>query len=116
MKFRKTENIYQIIRVTGNEHHILGIRFDENPNEKNTIQIIDLDFPKIDNTKVRTSHTELLDQVLDGLDSLNRSLQTTYMLSKIYYVPSLDGSSSIYRTLIRALIRRYHNSNKFEEF
>ena len=39
MKFRKTENIYQVIRVTGNEHHILGIRFDENPNEKNTIQI-----------------------------------------------------------------------------
>lgn len=114
MRFTKSENIYKITRITGNQDHILGICFNTKTNQENTIQIIDLHFPNIDNSIVRTSHTELLTQVLDGLNCLNQSLQTNYKLSKIYYVPSLDGVG-IYRALIRTLIRHYHEGKEFEE-
>ena len=114
MRFTKSENIYKITRITGNQDYILGICFDTKDSQEDTIQIIDLHFPNLDNTKVRTSHTELLTQILDGLNCLNQSLETNYTLSKIYYVPSLN-ESGIYRALIRTLIRHYHEGKEFEE-
>ena len=122
MKFIKTDNIYKITGLTKNDWTqilnfcFLGICFDDKDNTENTIQIIDLHFPEIDNTKVRTLHTELLKQVCAGLDSFNQSFETNYSVSKIYYIPFLNGSNSIYRTLISFLIQHYHEGKEFQEW
>lgn len=116
MKFSQIENIYRVIRESNRESNILCVCFNENKTNENTIQIIDLKFPNIEDTKIRTSHTELLDQVLNGLDSVNESFQTNYKLSKIYYVPSDDGSGFIYRNLTHALIRHYHEGKEFKKY
>ena len=46
---------------------------------------------------------------------LNEVIGKNYKLSKIYYVPSEDGSCGVYTTLIRSLIKRYHEGKTFKE-
>jgi hypothetical protein len=103
--------------MTGNRDNILGISFAEKDTIEDNIEVIEWDFPNIPNTdksRIRTSKEEVLQQVLSGLNSMNEYFGTNYQLSKIYYVPSEDGSNLIYQTLIRRLIRHYHNGNEFK--
>ena len=90
MRFTKKGNIYKITRVTGNRDNILRISFDNRNGTENNIEVIEWNFPNIGSSKIRTSKTEVLNQVLSGLNSINQSLGTNYTLSKIYYVPSED--------------------------
>lgn len=113
MRFIKTGNIYIVIRITGNRDNILGISFGNKYNNENNIEVIEWNFPKCDNTTIRTSKTELLNQVLSGLNYINQHLGTNYTLSKIYYVASEDGSCLVYQTLIRSLIRHYYEGKEF---
>ena len=115
IEFSKKDNIYKIARMTGNRYNILGISFANKASIENNIEIIEWNFPKIDNSKIRTSKKEILDQVLSALNSINQALGTNYTLSKIYYVPSEDGSSKIYQTLIRSLIKYYCENKEFKE-
>ena len=115
MQFTRIENIYRVIRATSNESNILGVCFNENQTNDNTIQIIDLKFPNINDSTIQTSHNELLDQVINGLNCFNESFQTNYKLSKIYYVPSENGSGLRYQYLIRPLIRHYHEGKEFKK-
>lgn len=125
MRFSKSDNIYIITGITGlidaDQNQILnfcylGVCFDDENNTKNTIEIIDVHSPKIDNTKGQTSHEELLKQVRNGLSFFNQSFETNYTLSKIYYNPDLNRSDLIYRRLICLLVRHYHEGNKFKEY
>lgn len=49
-----------------------------------------------------------MNQVLSGLNFIDQSIGTRYILSKIYYVPAEDGSFLVYQTLIRSLIKHYY--------
>ena len=40
MQFIKTDNIYQIIRITGSQDNILGVAFDDKNNSDNNIEVI----------------------------------------------------------------------------
>ena len=115
MGFTKKDNIYKITRMMGNRNNILGVSFANKDSIENNIEVIEWNFPNIDNSKIRTSKKEVLDQVLSGLNSINQALGTNYTLSKIYYVPSEDGSSRIYQTLIRSLIKHYYEGKEFKE-
>ena len=110
MRFSKTNNIYKIIRIIGSQDNILGISFGEDD-----IEVIEWNFNNIDKSRIQTSKEEVLEQVLSGLESVNQSLGTNYKLSKIYYVPLEDGSSLIYQTLIRKLIKHYYERKEFKE-
>lgn len=79
------------------------------------IEVIEWNFPNIDNSKSRTSKTEVLNQELLGFNSINQSLGTSCTLSKIYYVPWEDGSSLVYQTLIGSLIKHYYEGKEFKE-
>jgi len=116
MGFMKKGNVYKITQMTGNRDNILGISFGNKDSNENDIEIIEWDFPNIDSSKIRTSKTEVLNQILSGLNSINKALGTSYTLSKIYYVPSEDGSCFVYQTLIRKLIKHYYEGKKFKEF
>ena len=113
MGFTKKDNIYKITRMTGNHDSFLGISFAEKI-EQNP-EIIELQITNPKKNKNQPSKDEVLKQVLAGLKSVNQSLGTNYKLSKIYYVASSDGPSSIYKSLIRMLISHYHNGNEFKE-
>jgi len=115
MGFTKKDNIYKITRVTGNRDNILGISFGNKHSTENNIEVIEWNFPNIGSSKIRTSKTEVLNQVLSGLNSINQSLGTSYTLSKIYYVPSEDGTCLVYQTLIRSLIKHYYEGKEFKE-
>lgn len=59
-------------------------------------EVIEWDFPNIRTKKVLTSKEEILNQVLAGLESVNKSLGTNCKLSKIYYVPFDNPTYRIY--------------------
>ena len=113
MGFTKKDNIYKITRMTGNHDNFLGIYFAENIEQNPEVIEVQIRNPK--KKKNQPSKDEVLKQVLAGLKSVNQSLGTNYKLSQIYYVPSSDGPSSIYQSLIRTLIIHYHSGNEFKE-
>ena len=113
MGFTKKGNIYKITRMTGNCDSFLGISFAETTEENPEVIEVQIKNPK--KKKNQPSKDEVLKQVLAGLKSVNQSLGTDYKLSQIYYVPSSDGPSSIYQSLIRRLVIHYHNGNEFKE-
>lgn len=113
MGFTKKGNIYKITRMTGNHDSFLGISFAEN--SENNLEIIEVQIKNPKKNKNQPSKEEVLKQVLIGLKSINEALTTNYKLSRIYYVSSSDGPSSIYQSLIRRLIIHYHNGNEFKE-
>ena len=51
----------------------------------------------------------------DGAPWKDQFLGTNYKLSHIYYAPSVDGPSSMYKGLINTLILHYHSGNEFKE-
>ena len=110
MRFSKTDNIYKIIRITGSQDNILGISFGEDD-----VEVIEWNFNNSDRSRIRTSKEEVLEQVLFGLESVNKSLGTNYKLSKIYFSPFDISKNRIYSGLIAALIRHYHSGNEFKE-
>ena len=79
----------------------------------NKIEI--LQWPGEKGYKIQTSKEEVLEQVLSGLESVNKSLDTSYKLSKIYFLPSDRASNSVYKLLICKLIRHYHHGKEFKE-
>ena len=110
MRFSKTDNIYKIIRITGSQDNILGISFGEDD-----VEVIEWNFNNSDRSRIRTSKEEVLEQVLFGLESVNKFLGTNYRLSKIYFSPFDISTNRIYSGLIAALIRHYHSGNEFKE-
>ena len=116
MGFTKKDNIYKITRITGNRDNILGISFGNKHSTEINIEVIEWKFLNIRSSKIRTSKTEVLNHLLSGLNSINQSFGTSYILSKIYHLPSEDGSSLVYQTLIRSLIKHYYEGKEFEEF
>jgi len=113
MGFTKKGDIYKITRMTGNHDSFLGISFAEKIEQNPEIIEVQIRNPK--KNKNQPSKDEVLKQVLAGLKSVNQSLGTNYKLSQIYYLPSSDGPSSIYQSLIRTLIIHYHSGNEFKE-
>ena len=96
---------------THTQDDILGVSFDES--NSNKIEI--LQWPVEKGYKIQTSKEEVLEQVLSGLESVNKSLDTSYKLSKIYFLPSDRASNSVYKLLICKLIRHYHDGKEFKE-
>ena len=85
--------------------------FDES--NSNKIEILQWTVEK--GYKIQTSKEEVLEQVLSGLESVNQSLDTSYKLSKIYFLPSDRASNSVYKLLICKLIRHYHDGKEFQQ-
>lgn len=111
MQFSKKNEVYRIILLSGAQNNILGVSFGEFNSDK--IEVIE--WAVGENCKVKTSKEEVLEQVLSGLESVNKSMDTNYKLSKIYFSPSDKASNSVYKLLICKLIRHYHAGKEFKE-
>lgn len=92
MRFTKKDGICRIILLSDAQDNILGVSFDES--NSNKIEI--LQWPVEKGYKIQTSKEEVLEQVLSGLESVNKSRDTSYKLSKIYFLPSDRASNSVY--------------------
>ena len=114
--FVKKNDIYKIIRITGNQNNILGIVFNTKSTTTNQIEVTEWDFPELEiPNQTRTSKQEVLNQVLIGLKNVNESLGTNYKFSKIYFVPYDLSKGGIYSRLTATLVRHYHHGHEFKE-
>lgn len=93
----------------------MGIRFAETNTSKSDPQVIKWDFRNSNKGIIQTSEKEVLNQVILGLELINKSLKTNYKLSKIYFSPFDASRNQIYYGLISTLIRHYHSGNEFKE-
>ena len=67
---------------------------------------------------------KVLNQVVKGLNSFNGSVPVSkgkflggdYKISKIYYVPSEDGSETMYELLMFNLLAHHYNGNEFFDY
>ena len=122
MQFSKEGKIYKVIRITGSQDNYLGISFAEK--EISDPEVIELEigpivqkkpFYKVITRSILTTKKEIKQQVLNGLDSINKSLGTNYQLSHIYFVPSDSCRDQVYTLLTERLIRHYHEGKEFKE-
>ncbi len=113
MQFTKNGDIYMVSRITGSQDNILGVSFSEN--NSNDIEVIQWHLESDRNKKVLTSDDQVLKHVLFGLKEINRSLDTNYRLSKIYFVPTESAGDGAYELLIGRLIEHYHSGNEFKK-
>jgi len=60
MQFIKKDNIYKIIRITGNRNNILDIFFYNKNSTENNIEVIEWNFLNSSSNKIRTSKIEVL--------------------------------------------------------
>jgi len=115
MRFSKTGNIYKIIRISGSQDNILGISFAETNSSEANLEVIEWDFPNIDRKKSKISREEVVEQVLSGLELVNKGLGTNYKLSKIYFSPFDIITNHVYSGLISMFIQHYHSGKEFKE-
>lgn len=113
MMYTRTNDIYKITRLTGNQANLLGVSFAENSDSEKTPETIKWDLKN--GESIRTSAAEVLSQVLSGLKLVNQTLGKNYQLSKIYYVPQDSPKDSVYEFLTIKLIKHYHSEGKFKE-
>jgi len=78
MRFSKTGNIYKILRIKDSQDNILGISFAETNSSEANLEVIKWNFSNSDRSRSRTSKEEVVEQVLSGLESVNKSLGTNY--------------------------------------
>ena len=104
MKFSKKGNVYTITRITGSQDTILDITFAENfdgqTRSSNNIEVIEWTFSTSNKNNIKTSKQEVMEQVLEGLNSVNLSLGANYRLAKIYFSPFDSSANQIYLGLI----------------
>ena len=114
MKFTKKDNVYYVTKTTGVSNNILGVSFSPNKLSNSDIEIIELPLYKKNLNKCISSD-QVLKEVLDGLNRINKKFKTNFQLSKIYFLPSERSDGSTYSVLITELIKWYYFDNNFNE-
>lgn len=118
MQFCKRDDIYSISQITSGQENMLGLSFTTEDIPIKDIEVIEWwEIAKIKEKDqiIRTSKDEVLKQVLEGLNEVNKFFGTNYHLSKIYYIPSESFSNNVYMALSHKLIRSYHQGRTFDE-
>ena len=95
MQFVKDGDIYKIARMTSSQDNILGVTF---ASEETTVEVEEWAVKK--NAKIKSTSEQVLEQVLSGLELVNKNLSKKYYISKVYFLPSDSASNSVYKFLI----------------
>ncbi|MGI9278032.1 MAG: hypothetical protein ACR2PX_00120 [Endozoicomonas sp.] len=110
MQFVKDGDVYKVARMTGSQDNILGISFSEH--EVN-VDVVEWDVKQ--GAIVKSSSSQVLEQVLSGLKLVNDDLGKKYHLSKIFFLPSDNASNSVYEFLLQELVKRYDSKLCFKQ-
>lgn len=105
MQFSRDHDWYQVIRITGPEHNLLGVKLTTSAYVDPIIEPL-----LIGTGKVLVSAEEVKQQVLDGIADANERLGTNYHVSAIRFVASDTPSSVTYRRLASILVERIESA------
>ena len=109
MKFIDKSPLYQIIRITGPKHNLLGIQLSEHPPQKPlTIEILNRDAKDSD----PLHGNGVAEQVMLGIEQASSMYGRPYFVEKIQYLTTDSPPISIYKELTLEIIRRVQASDK----
>ncbi|MGW8338438.1 hypothetical protein ACWGY7_00055 [Xanthomonas axonopodis pv. khayae] len=101
MQFIKDGDIYKVARITGVQDNILGVIFT---NKLSEVEIVAL---KIDESKkIMAKPDDVLRQLFEGLAEICAELGKVYYLAKVFYLPNESSENSVYKILIRELVKK----------
>ncbi|WEJ99464.1 MAG: hypothetical protein P0Y59_21535 [Candidatus Sphingomonas phytovorans] len=108
MQFSRDGDWYQVIRITGPAHNLLGLKLGEPADAKPVVERMSIsnEAPLIEAEDVRT-------QVLDGILDANAQLGTDYHVAAIRFVTTDTPSPNIYRSLAKIIIEQLAQENTF---
>lgn len=112
MRFIKKNDIYEVIRITGPSHNLLGLVLTDNDINIEDINVITL--PKKNGDLIGLNILDVKYQVLIGLNEINLQLNTKYNIACIYFIESDTPNLETYKYLTQELIFRIHTKGKFE--
>lgn len=108
MQFIKDHDLYKVARITGPTHNLLIIRLSENVCDT---KITPLPIKEGQISKLQCQ--EVLAQVLAGIDEINHELASEYFVSEVQFLPSDSEPVSIYKYLVKVLVKRIDSNNEF---
>ena len=110
MKFFQKGDIYQVVRITGPTHNVLGIALaDDRESAEITVNELSLSGQEIrylDATAVR-------DSVMSGVKEGNARFGTAYRVGRIEFCPSDSPPDDVYRFLAASIIERLVRGGNF---
>ncbi|MDQ1834241.1 hypothetical protein [Massilia scottii] len=111
MQFIRSGDAYQVARVTGPQHNLLGISLGDGTDAVDVVAL-----PIRAGEHARVDRNDVLAQVMAGLQTANHALDKRYAIARILFVPSDTPSSSVYAMLTVELIRRIDQQGVFLVF
>lgn len=111
MQFVRNGNLYQVVRITGPTHNVLGIEFAE-PGVAPLDVVIEASEANPRETP-RLAATAVRDNVLLGVQDANVELETTLVVKRIRFVPADSPPSETYRLLARSIVHRLVQGEPF---
>ncbi|MDQ1920231.1 hypothetical protein [Massilia pseudoviolaceinigra] len=111
MQFIFSGDAYQVARVTGPQHNLLGISLGDGTDAVDVVAL-----PIRAGDAARIDRNDVLAQVMAGLQTVNHTLGKRYAISRILFVPSDTPSPSVYALLTVELIQRIDQQGEFLVF
>ncbi len=101
MQFSRDGDWYQVIRITGPSHNLLGLKFGEPDSPQPVVERL-----SVSNEASVIEADDVKRQVLEGLSEANAQLGTEYQVAAIRFVTTDTPSSNIYSSLARILVEQ----------
>ncbi len=101
MQFSRDGDWYQVVRITGPAHNLLGLRFGEPGGPQPAIERL-----SVSNGAPIIEADDVQGQVLEGVSEANAQLGTDYQVAAIRFITTDTPSSSTYRSLAKSLVEQ----------
>lgn len=108
MQFSFHEGLYKAARITGPSHNMLGLSFSS---QIGPIEVVEL--PVRPAETVRVQREDVIRQVVDAQNEFNAAFGTSYLITKIAFLPSDTYSDSVYKQLTLAIMKRLVSGEVF---
>lgn len=108
--YTKSEDSYRVSYITGPQHVLLGLRFDETVCNK--VELVSLGISgacnhgELDTRKIRT-------RVMEGISKANTEFKTNYILGRIEYVENDSPNYSLYGHCAYLIVKALHEGIEF---
>lgn len=108
MQFSRDGEWYQVVRITGPTHNLLGLKLGGLDSPEPIVEPLSVshEAPVIDAEDVQR-------QVLEGVTEANAQLGTDYQVKAIRFVRTDTPSSSIYRSLAKVIVEQVAHKGEF---
>jgi hypothetical protein len=108
MQFTRDGDWYQVVRITGPAHNLLGLTFGEPRGSQPAVERL-----SVSNGTPTIEADDVQRQVLEGVCEANAQLGTGYQVTAIRFVTTDTPSSSTYRSLAKSLVERLAEEGTF---